>query len=73
MVQDLTAALYAKSFRWKPSSLECLASVTAQNISLSMKLPTSETLIFKDVDNMTALGVLLDRSGSTSTSVSHRM
>eukprot|EP00973_Karenia_brevis_P071447 9925890-Karenia_brevis.AAC.1 len=74
MVEDLSAAIYAKGFRWKACSLGCLSSLNMAH-PLSVKAPAmdGETLHIKAVDHMLALGVQLDRRGSTDTSVNHRM
>ena len=73
MVAGLTAAIYTKGFHWKASSSECLASSNAKPLGLICKTSDQEVLHFRHVAELLALGVLLDCSGSTSTSVSYRM
>ena len=74
MTDELTRAVYEKGFRWKPSSLECLTGdhVTTP-LSFEVQTPGGEQLCMEAVDNLVALGVFLDRSGSTEASVNYRM
>eukprot|EP00973_Karenia_brevis_P056649 7880802-Karenia_brevis.AAC.1 len=74
MVQELTDAVHAKGFDWKPSSLECLPSLnTPKPRGLSLTTLTGQSINFKIVDEMITLGVLLDRRGSTEASLGFRM
>lgn len=72
MVTELSIALYRKGFKWKPSSIECLSSANvAKQLAFSFKAPDGTSLEVKAVDHLIALGVLLDRCGSTEASLGH--
>ena len=74
MLSKLMAVIYARGFRWKPSSLECMCSLnTIVSGSLQCQPPNSDPLQINFVDQMLVLGVLLDRTGSTDVSISWRM
>lgn len=74
MVAELTAQIYEKGFVWKPSSLECLTHAGQETpLDFYVEPPVGEKLHMKAVDSLVALGVLLDRTGSTEASVNHRM
>ena len=74
MANELTAVIYAKGFKWKPASLECLCSSNASfEGDMHVVAPDGEKMKVAGVEHMLALGVLLDRCGSTDTTISHRM
>ena len=73
MAEELTNEIHAKGFRWKVSSSECLCGANFSCELISCTSAHGETFSFKLVEELLALGTLLDRRGSTSTSVSHRM
>ena len=73
MARDLTTVLYTKGFRWKASSLECFAAANVDPLSFTVHCPTGEALKVKSADQIVALGVLLDRVGSTEASIDYRM
>eukprot|EP00973_Karenia_brevis_P072728 10101348-Karenia_brevis.AAC.1 len=75
MAQQLTDRFYSLGLQWKPSSLEFLTGGTLQDSTwkIAVKTPHGEELIFKQVEQLIALGASLDSVGSTSNSVEHRL
>ena len=74
MVAELSTAIYDSGFVWKPSSLECLTSANVEEpMQFSFIDPRGHEMKMAAVDHMVALGVLLDRSGSTEATFNHRM
>ena len=73
MADQVTSALYAHGFKWKPTSLECLNSLCSDVCDFHLEEPIAGSqLLVQCVENMTVLGVLLDSSGSTSATIQHR-
>ena len=74
MMVELSEVIYRHDFRWKPNSLECLSNADVKEpLDFDFVSPAGEELHVRAVDELTALGVHLDRNGSTACSVTHRM
>ena len=73
MAQMTTDALYKHRLQWKLKSLECLHSLCSQPLEFSVREPLTNTQMqVKTVETMLVLGVLMDQSGSITTTLQHR-
>lgn len=73
MVRDLTSAVYEKRFVWKPLSLEYICSENCEAPeTLEIAVSDTTTLQLTCQERIIALGVLLDRRGSTEASLDYR-
>jgi hypothetical protein len=76
MIAELTEAIHAGGFRWKPTSLQVMAGgdATAEDLSdVSCFDADGSVLRFSCVDHMIVLGEYIDSEASTLPSLSYRL